>query len=93
MRATLLGVLQAPAGKLVRTLAEPARGLAAVIKARAEKRSKPPPSLSTFASSDSQIRIKHFNYFLARSAKQCLTSSQNSWMNFPPFPFSRPLTS
>jgi large subunit ribosomal protein L10 len=37
MRATLLGVLQAPAGKLVRTLAEPARGLAAVIKAHAEQ--------------------------------------------------------
>lgn len=37
MRATLLGVLQAPAGKLVRTLAEPARGLAAVIKAYADK--------------------------------------------------------
>ncbi|MBE0681324.1 MAG: 50S ribosomal protein L10 [Anaerolineales bacterium] len=36
MRATLLGILQAPAGKLVRTLAEPARGLAAVIKARSE---------------------------------------------------------
>lgn len=36
MRAMLLGVLQAPAGKLVRTLAEPARGLAAVIKARTE---------------------------------------------------------
>lgn len=37
VRAQLLGVLQAPAGKLVRTLAEPARGLAAVIKAFAEK--------------------------------------------------------
>lgn len=37
MRATLLGVLQAPAGKLVRTVAEPARGLAAVVKAYAEK--------------------------------------------------------
>ena len=37
MRAQLLGVLQAPAGKLVRTLAEPARGLAAVIKAFADK--------------------------------------------------------
>ena len=37
MRATLLGVLQAPAGKLVRTLAEPARGLAAVLKAHAEQ--------------------------------------------------------
>ncbi|GAB4458618.1 MAG: 50S ribosomal protein L10 [Anaerolineales bacterium] len=37
VRAQLLGVLQAPAGKLVRTIAEPARGLAAVIKAFAEK--------------------------------------------------------
>ncbi len=37
VRAQLLGVLQAPAGKLVRTIAEPARGLAAVIKAYSEK--------------------------------------------------------
>jgi large subunit ribosomal protein L10 len=37
VRAQLLGVLQAPAGKLVRTIAEPARGLAAVVKAFAEK--------------------------------------------------------
>jgi len=37
VRAQLLGVLQAPAGKLVRTIAEPARGLAAVIKAFADK--------------------------------------------------------
>ncbi len=37
MRARLIGMLQAPAGKLVRTLAEPARGLAAVIKARSEQ--------------------------------------------------------
>jgi large subunit ribosomal protein L10 len=37
MRAQLLGMLQAPAGKLVRTIAEPARGLAAVVKAFAEK--------------------------------------------------------
>jgi large subunit ribosomal protein L10 len=37
VRAQLLGVLLAPAGKLVRTIAEPARGLAAVIKAFAEK--------------------------------------------------------
>ena len=36
MRAQLLGTIQAPASKLVRTLAEPARGLAAVIKAYAE---------------------------------------------------------
>lgn len=39
VRAQLLGVLQAPAGKLVRTIAEPARGLAAVIKARSEQAS------------------------------------------------------
>ncbi len=37
VRAMLLGVLQAPASKLVRTLAEPARGLAAVIKAHADQ--------------------------------------------------------
>lgn len=37
MRARLIGMLQAPAGKLVRTLAEPARGLAAVIKAHADE--------------------------------------------------------
>ena len=37
LRAQLLGVLQAPAGKLVRTIAEPARGLAAVVRAFAEK--------------------------------------------------------
>lgn len=41
MRATLLGVLQAPASKLVRTIAEPARGLAAVVKAFTEKDSSP----------------------------------------------------
>ena len=37
MRAKLLGTIQAPASQLVRTLAEPARGLAAVIKARSEE--------------------------------------------------------
>ena len=37
VRAQLLGMLQAPASKLVRTIAEPARGLAAVIKAFTEK--------------------------------------------------------
>jgi large subunit ribosomal protein L10 len=41
MRATLLGLLQAPAGKLVRTLAEPARQLACVMKAYSEKESAP----------------------------------------------------
>jgi large subunit ribosomal protein L10 len=37
MRTMLLGVLNAPASKLVRTLAEPARSLAAVVKAHSEK--------------------------------------------------------
>lgn len=37
VRAQLLGVLTAPASKLVRTLNEPARGLAAVIKAHADQ--------------------------------------------------------
>jgi large subunit ribosomal protein L10 len=37
VRAQLLGVLQAPAGKLMRTIAEPARGLAAVLRAFSEK--------------------------------------------------------
>ena len=37
VRAQLLGVLQAPAGKLVRTLAEPARSLASVLRAYSEK--------------------------------------------------------
>jgi large subunit ribosomal protein L10 len=37
MRAHLLGILQAPAGKLVRTLAEPGRQVAYVIKAYSEK--------------------------------------------------------
>jgi large subunit ribosomal protein L10 len=37
MRAQLLGTIMAPASKLVRTLAEPARSLAAVIQAYADK--------------------------------------------------------
>jgi len=37
VRAQLLGVLQAPAAKLVRTIAEPARSLAAVFRAYSEK--------------------------------------------------------
>lgn len=37
MRATLLGVITSPASKLVRTLAEPARSMAAVVKAYSEK--------------------------------------------------------
>jgi len=39
VQAQLLGVLQAPAGKLVRTLAEPARALAYIIGARSENAS------------------------------------------------------
>lgn len=39
MRARLLGTIQAPAGKLVRTIAEPARSLAAVFRAYSEKAS------------------------------------------------------
>jgi large subunit ribosomal protein L10 len=39
MRATLLGVISAPASKLVRTLAEPARSMAAVVKAHSEPES------------------------------------------------------
>jgi len=37
VRAQLLGVLQAPAGKLVRTLAEPARQVASVLRSYSEK--------------------------------------------------------
>ncbi len=37
MRATLLGVISAPASKLVRTLVEPARSIAAVLKAYSDK--------------------------------------------------------
>jgi len=37
MRATLLGMLNAPASKLVRTINEPARSLAGVFKAYSEK--------------------------------------------------------
>ena len=37
VRAQLLGVLQAPASKLVRTIAEPARSLAFVVRAYADK--------------------------------------------------------
>lgn len=37
LRAQLLGVLQAPASKLVRTLAEPGRSIAGVIKAYSEQ--------------------------------------------------------
>lgn len=41
MRSQLLGVLTAPASKLVRTLAEPARQVAAVLKAYADQEAAP----------------------------------------------------
>lgn len=41
MRARLLGMLSAPASQLVRTLAEPGRSIAAVIKAYADRSSEP----------------------------------------------------
>ena len=41
MRAKVLGMLLAPASKLVRTLAEPARSLAGVVKAYSEKSDAP----------------------------------------------------
>lgn len=44
MRATLLGTFTAPASKLVRTLAEPARQLASVLKAYADQQSTSAPA-------------------------------------------------
>ncbi len=41
IRAQLLGVLVAPASKLVRTLAEPGRSLAAVLQANVDKQAAP----------------------------------------------------
>lgn len=41
MRAQLLGIISAPASKLVRTLAEPARQVASVLKAYADQDSAP----------------------------------------------------
>jgi large subunit ribosomal protein L10 len=41
MRATLLGTINAAASQLVRTLAEPGRGIAAVVKAYSEKEAAP----------------------------------------------------
>ena len=44
MRAQLLGLLMAPASKLARTLAEPARQVATVLQAYADKDSDPEPA-------------------------------------------------
>jgi large subunit ribosomal protein L10 len=44
LRARLLGTLLAPASKLVRTLAEPGRQLAAVVKAYADREAAPASS-------------------------------------------------
>ena len=41
VRAQLLGLLSTPASRLVRTINEPARGLAAVVKAHSEKQGEP----------------------------------------------------
>jgi large subunit ribosomal protein L10 len=41
LRAQILGVLQAPASKLVRTIAEPGRSIAGVIKAYSEREQAP----------------------------------------------------
>ena len=41
MRATLLGTILAPASQLVRTLAEPGRQVAAVLKAYADREAAP----------------------------------------------------
>jgi large subunit ribosomal protein L10 len=42
LRAQILGVLQAPASKLVRTIAEPGRSIAGVVKAYSEKENAAP---------------------------------------------------
>lgn len=49
VRAQLLGMLQAPAGTLVRTINEPARGLAAVVRAHNEKEGAPAEAAETAA--------------------------------------------
>ncbi len=43
MRATLLGVLNAPASRLARTLAEPGRMIASVVRSFSEKEGAPAP--------------------------------------------------
>jgi large subunit ribosomal protein L10 len=49
MRAQLLGVLAAPASKLVRTLAEPGRSLAAVLQAYVDTSAGPAPEAAEAA--------------------------------------------
>jgi large subunit ribosomal protein L10 len=44
LRARLLGAIQAPAAQLARTLAEPARQIAAVLKAYADREAAPEPA-------------------------------------------------
>lgn len=46
VRAALLGMLQAPSARLARTIAEPARGIAAVLKAYADRASAGAPAES-----------------------------------------------
>lgn len=49
MQARLLGVLQAPAAQLARTLAEPARQIAAVLKAYTDREATPGPAATEAA--------------------------------------------
>ena len=49
LRGRLLGMLQSPAAQLARTLAEPARRLAAVLKAYADRESTPPEATANAA--------------------------------------------
>jgi large subunit ribosomal protein L10 len=46
MRATLLGVLNTPASRLARTLAEPGRQIASVVRAFSEKEGAPAPEVA-----------------------------------------------
>ena len=54
--ATLLGVLNAPASKLVRVLNEPASALARVLQAKADKGGDPAPAESKKESSSRRVR-------------------------------------
>ena len=66
LRAQLLGVLLAPASKLVRTLNEPGRSLAGVIKAYAEK-------------ATSQHRPRLSNEYPAAATEPCSNHSIDSY--------------
>ena len=69
VRARLLGMLQAPAGQLVRTIAEPARSLAAVFRAYSEK--APAASVGEIGT----VRVPNGNAMRMRS-----TRSNQEWL-------------